>query len=542
MYQKNQKITQVKILALEKNSGIPQAKELYNQWPYPKIPILASLRRQDLWQINLDYMCNRSNLPQPPSNPNIWIVGCGTFQVYPLALANPGSNILASDISKKSIKISKSRVLYHRLKNVDVQLIDLDDETQFPEEKFDYIECYGVLMCLKNPLETLKALKKRLKPNGLLRIMVYPQFGRSRIFQIQKLAKLLGLNQSKKADPKKLKAIMEKLPDDHPLKFGFNSYRDSKNNAGIVDAFFNYGDCGFTGFEIIDLIDKSGFEPRWFMHRPWGDPLAMADKLNLQDKGLDLVLSYLDLWQELRTNFVICLSQKSAEKESSSLTTIHPLFDLKNKRISLYEKAKFLPGCLFGKQLPSKTQNQGFELDGDSWRNIIVNRPEELDEKIKDEFFLKQREIINYKTIEKNSPKPEKNSQIFIGQDKTLNPLYSHIFECFKWSHELEFESFENQILNWGKYSRPLENDLIPWGLTPTKTYFYFKEEFDNFFKQKYETEKDFKKIKLKDESEKFKALKSFLRNDFNEDLRKEELIELWILIFSYKKIYLDTK
>ncbi|NBT59165.1 class I SAM-dependent methyltransferase, partial [bacterium] len=285
---------------------VPRVKDQYERWPYPKVPLVAKLHRDSLWQINLEWMARRLER-EVSSEPRIWIAGCGTFQPYLFARANPEASITATDLSEASLKIAQKRCRLQGIRNVAFRSLDLSNPETYPEGPFDLIECYGVLMSLPEPEQVLKEFSKRLKPNGILRLMVYTHYGRQRVFQIQKLAKLLGLGPIHSSHPKVLKNLMASLPETHPLKSTFFDYPDSKNNPGIVDGFLHASDRGFTGEAISKILDEAGFEWGFSYHRPWGDPKGMADKLDL--KGFDPAfwLHYLDLWQSLKSNFILCV-------------------------------------------------------------------------------------------------------------------------------------------------------------------------------------------------------------------------------------------
>lgn len=68
----------------------------YELYPYPKYPLLASVRRCDAYAGNLAALWSRFNGELPPqAAQRILIAGCGSFAPYPFALANPGVPILS---------------------------------------------------------------------------------------------------------------------------------------------------------------------------------------------------------------------------------------------------------------------------------------------------------------------------------------------------------------------------------------------------------------------------------------------------------------
>ena len=61
----------------------------YEAWPYPQVPLLAALPSTHPFELHVDWLWYRAGSGPAPSRPRIWIAGCGTFQPYALAVANP---------------------------------------------------------------------------------------------------------------------------------------------------------------------------------------------------------------------------------------------------------------------------------------------------------------------------------------------------------------------------------------------------------------------------------------------------------------------
>jgi SAM-dependent methyltransferase len=63
-------------------------------------------------------------------------------------------------------------------------------------QDFDFIEVSGVLHHLPDPLLGLKALGRVLRPDGTIAIMVYGQYGRTGVYMLQEMFRLMALGQS----------------------------------------------------------------------------------------------------------------------------------------------------------------------------------------------------------------------------------------------------------------------------------------------------------------------------------------------------------
>ncbi len=519
----------------------------YEQWPYPDIPMIGSVRRADTWQINLRYLADRCGVEMPPLRPRILIVGCGTFQPYVFALANPNADILATDISKKSLDIARYRNILHGMTNVHYQLLDLNRPETYPDGPFDYIECYGVLMNLNDPSNVLTELVARLSKNGIVRVMVYPYFSRQRIFQIQRLARILGLHHQDRSHPALLRRIMLSLPVSHPLRYAFITYRDAENLAGIVDGFLHAGDRGFTGHQLGGLIDQAGLKPAFYFHRPWGQPHRMANALGLADSTQSFILHYLDLWQELRTNFIICLTRKgSTSPVTDPPLELHPVLTLRTG--SLLHRLKMLGHHVAGITLSSRTEEEPIYLSGGDLRALSRGDMNDavLIKKAAEYGLLLggSRPPINMPAY-RSDFQTEPVLSIEIGSN-VPNPFYHAIFKAYTFSRDDRSDGvgLADEITRWQPLADPLEEEGA-FGLTPFGTYTRFSKEILDYVARGHEKEtvSRFDQVRFKGDEAGRKDVLSFLksyslpRNDWNE----AELRELWILLFSYPQLFLES-
>ena len=543
----------------------------YLKWPYPSIPLFGSVRRTDTWQINIHYLADRCGVPPPASKPRILIVGCGTFQPYVFALANPDADIIATDISETSLKIAQNRNRLHGIFDVVYQIVDLNDPETYPAGLFDYIECYGVLMHLADPQKTLHTLASKLKDNGILRIMVYPHFSRKRIFQIQRLAKCLGLHSEDTTHPRLLKKVMRSLPVAHPLRTTFTSYRDSDNDVGIVDGFLHAADRSFTGHQVGTLIANAGLKPAFYFHRPWGNPEEMAKELGLPHHSQSFMLHYLDLWQEIRTNFIVCLTKAAtsttnrenplgslgiqatprkeeiiykkndiveAAERSPEPLRIHPLLD--HKTGSFRHRLTMRAHRIFGITLPSRTEAHSIHLTGAQLRtrseaSIVLGGATQRLSMIAHGVWLREEMFLN--------------ASIEIGS-KAVNPFYEGLFKAYTFQQDcvpFGLGTLPEQIKRWQEITDPLE-EKGTFGLTPLGTYSRFSKEILRYIEERGKfpagnrgSVNDFEQVHFKEE--RLSDVKTFLKQFPlipKHRLSEGEMRELWILLFSYPTLFLD--
>ena len=446
-------------------------KAQYAAWPYPKIPLLASLPSTHPWELHVDWLWDRCSSGPAPANPRVWIAGCGTFQPYAFAVANPDAEIIASDLSEPSLAVARRRCALHRQKHVAFAPVDLSDESTWPDGQFDLIECYGVLMNLSDPAAALRGLRERLTPRGVLRVMVYPHYSRQRIFQLQRVAKLLGLSARERHHPAMLRSFVKALPKSHPLRFAFTTYRDSRNDAGVVDGFLHAGDRGFTAFQLTELLRGAGLTPAFWFHRPWAQPEPMAARLGLSGRPQSFVLNYLDIWQELRTNFVVCARRDDAAAAAVQTERPHPMFH--GGRGSLRHKARLERLRWFGGSVPTRTG------DGE-----VVLRPANARALRRGHRALGDQALwlggvdhsCRLPVHEPFSDEPNwlRDAQALRSGARAPNPLYSHIFAALRLASahpELALPDIDAQISQWLPWADPLEQGPIQQGLTPYATW-----------------------------------------------------------------------
>lgn len=149
--------------------------EDYERWPYPvwrRITVHPPGYIRDLFGA-LDpggRDCVTGN--------GTWLVaGCGTGQEpATVALAYPDTKVTAIDVSETSLEYAQRKCATLGISNIRLLKLDLRKVTELGQQ-FDVISCCGVLHHLPDPEKGWEALVTALRPNGLMRIMLYSRFG-----------------------------------------------------------------------------------------------------------------------------------------------------------------------------------------------------------------------------------------------------------------------------------------------------------------------------------------------------------------------------
>ncbi len=494
------------------------------------------------------WLWDRCGSGPAPAQPRIWIAGCGTFQPYAFAVANPRAEIVATDLSATSLRIARRRCAVHGQRHVRFAPVDLADPSTWPDGQFDLIECYGVLMNLADPLAALRGLRARLTPRGVLRLMVYPHWSRQRVFQLQRLARLLGLTAAERHHPALLREFVRALPRAHPLRWAFTSYADSRTDAGVVDGFLHAGDRGFTGFQLGALLRDAGLLPAHWFHRPWAQPDLMAQRLGLQDRDQSFVLNYLDLWQELRGNFVVCARRSDAPPRQVPPAAPHPLFA--GDAHALRHRLRLQRLRTFGGRVPARTQ------DGD-----VVLRPGDaraLARGVATASLCDAGLVLGGRDHGPTLP-PHAD---FAGEADCLrhaaglrvgrrapNPLYAHLFAAFELAArhpELGLPDLEGQLGRWLPWADPLEQRPFRFGLTPYGTCQRYRVNvLEHLARGDLPTAAGWDAVRLRGDAEALGRVRALLRDQVGLPARPRspgELRELAVLLFAHDELFLTLE
>src|SRR5262245_18572764 len=105
---------------------------------------------------------------------------------------NTDAEVVHLDLSSARRTLAQKRAEIRGLKNIRWMHESLLDLPRLGLRTFDYINCVGVLHHLDDPDAGLKALLGVLKDDGVLGLMVYALYGRTGVYQMQSLMRLVN--------------------------------------------------------------------------------------------------------------------------------------------------------------------------------------------------------------------------------------------------------------------------------------------------------------------------------------------------------------
>ncbi len=220
-----------------------------------------------------------------PESPDILIAGCGTgYQAAITAVRNPAGRILAIDLSRPSLAYAMRRCRELRLTNLRFAQADLLHLGSLPE-RFDMIECTGVLHHLQDPLAGWRVLVSLLKPGGVMKLALYSEIARRGVVAARELIGQQGLS----ADREGIRATRQLVfaqPEQSEVRTLVHS-PDLYSASGTRDLLLHVQEHRFTAAQLADSIRALGLEflgfelvdrsvPRTYRERFPEDPTAVA--------------------------------------------------------------------------------------------------------------------------------------------------------------------------------------------------------------------------------------------------------------------------
>jgi len=247
---------------------LPQVRSQYEALPYPPCDPQDDHKRlvltwlEDLPMINHYCFAGRQSF-QNGFRALVAGGGTGDATIF-LAeqLKHTDAHIVHLDMSQASIAIAAARARIRGLTNITWIHDSLLNLPQLGLEKFNYINCSGVLHHLADPDLGFRALLSVLAEDGAIGLMLYATTGRTGVYQMQSLMRLVNAPQPDGTvpdDARKIANTRDLLPSLPP----FNGFRLSEalhhdhkmGDAGIYDLLLHSQDRSYSVGELFDWLD-----------------------------------------------------------------------------------------------------------------------------------------------------------------------------------------------------------------------------------------------------------------------------------------------
>ena len=232
-----------------------KVKKQYEENPYPRWENLGlSIEPRNFKKVINDSDLNLDLKKIKISKKlEILIAGCGTGQ-HALTTASKykNANILALDLSFKSLSYAKRKAIELKINNIDFIQGDLLDIKSIGR-KFDIIESVGVLHHMNNPFNGWEVLTKCMNSNSLMLIGLYSERARKHILQIKNKFNKLILETNNKNIIKFRKNLLENNNDQLD---GIETSPDFYTVSGVRDLLFHVKENMFTINKIKDHLKR----------------------------------------------------------------------------------------------------------------------------------------------------------------------------------------------------------------------------------------------------------------------------------------------
>ena len=246
------------------NQDSLQVQQQYEETPYPRYTRLAYLQEPVNYYTSSPHLRdNDFNLDVLSQTPlEILVAGCGTgTQPLQIAKSYKNAKVTAVDISSKSLAFAERLKAAYDVDNVQffqADILELAKIFHTRGQRFQIVECVGVLHHLENMDQGLAELKELLVPGGVLHLGLYSELARSNITRIRELNATIDMQPSNSNIRQFRRQLMTNILD-QSFKSIF-SLRDFYNTNCCRDLLFHSQESCLTIPQIQSLLDKQGLQ------------------------------------------------------------------------------------------------------------------------------------------------------------------------------------------------------------------------------------------------------------------------------------------
>ena len=195
----------------------------------------------------------------------ILVAGCGTGK-HILSLYNIYAYMEATviDLSSSSLAYAIRKSKEYGLKEVKFFHGDLLDAGRL-KEKFNFIECVGVLHHMQDPAKGLRALVDLLAPHGEVRLGLYSEYARQDVVKIRQIIAEKGFEPTLEG----IRACRAYIKESPESEFAFiRRSLDFFSASTCRDLMFHVQEIRYTIPQLKELLDSAGLEFTEFALQP----------------------------------------------------------------------------------------------------------------------------------------------------------------------------------------------------------------------------------------------------------------------------------
>ena len=247
----------------------------YEANPYPRWNSLARHQPIDpIGQILHEIAPHAPTLVPISATPRVLIAGCGTGrQPIQAAMTYRGASVLALDLSLPSLAYAKRMTGQLGIDTIRFARADILGLGEL-DDRFEIIECSGVLHHMADPEIGLRALLSVLAPNGLLKIALYSAAARTNVTRLRQWIAERGFVPTLEG----IRSFRETLPTSgHPDAEATCRSIDYNATSAIRDLLFHAQEHQFTIAGLRRMLTDNKLDFLGFLFR---DPSVKARYLD----------------------------------------------------------------------------------------------------------------------------------------------------------------------------------------------------------------------------------------------------------------------
>ncbi len=227
----------------------------YEANPYPRFIRPAQLLKKSTVREAMQSLFPLADLGGvAQSSPRILIAGCGTgLQALETAQRFRDASVLAVDLSLTSLAYAKRKTHELGLARIEYRQGDILELGSL-DERFDIVECAGVLHHLEDPLAGWRVLCGLLRPGGLMRIGLYSDIARRHVVHAREFIASEGYEATPDGIRRCRAAILARQDDVQLEKLARSE--DFYSMSGCRDLIFHVQEHRFNLPQIGGILDE----------------------------------------------------------------------------------------------------------------------------------------------------------------------------------------------------------------------------------------------------------------------------------------------
>ena len=232
-----------------------KVKTFYEKNPYPRWRygnIQKDLKISAIQRINNVIKPNIIANNIPNYQIAVLVAGCGTGQHILNTQIYSNSKITAIDLSLTSLAYAQRKINELKINNVELIQMDLL-ELSLLKDKFDIIECSGVLVSIKEPLKGLESLLNVLDKNGFLKLGLYSELARKDVVKAREYL----LNNDISFNEKNMRFFRQQIISGNlPELASLTNFDDFYTTSMLRDFCFHIQENRFTINQIKNILNS----------------------------------------------------------------------------------------------------------------------------------------------------------------------------------------------------------------------------------------------------------------------------------------------